>query len=347
MNKYFIILLFAASLSACTNKENKRVSFSGLFESTKQSFIIDNSRDTLITGNQGTKISIPQYAIPNYKIGDTLEVKLEEYYSKSEMIFAELSTTSKRKPIETNGMINLRISLNQNPVDSLNTSLAIEFPKTPLNSRFMLFNGNINSLIIDWTPDTLTNNYQVFYNVVLFSNDCTPRYACDHAMDTLILDSVIWKENYTRIDSIVTFTESSDTIQYSEFFRPRFDSDELYINDEINTIFLTDNLQWINCDRFLEAENLTTLTVAANNVTPPIYFLVFNDINSILPNYEQNSFINVPAGYEADLIGLEERKGKYYFGITSISITEDATVNLELTEMTLNEIRDQIEELDK
>ena len=81
------------------------------FQKSEQTFCIDNSKDTTIYGSEGTRIRIPAHSIitpvnggpPNYLIS------LNEYYSLSDIIAANLTTRTSSELLETGGMIHLNI----------------------------------------------------------------------------------------------------------------------------------------------------------------------------------------------------------------------------------------------
>lgn len=117
-----------------------------------QSFTIINNRDTVLTLEQGTILMIPEGTFRGKKV--TLSV--QEVYDYSDMVLANLGTTSGGNLLETAGMINLDArDGNGNKVNiRKDKEVTIFFPNEgELNNDMQLFNGvhddAINSQ--DWT----------------------------------------------------------------------------------------------------------------------------------------------------------------------------------------------------
>ncbi len=117
-----------------------------------QSFTILNSRDTVLTLAQGTILMVPAGAFRGKKV--TLNV--QEVYDYSDMVLANLGTTSGGQLLETAGMINLDArDGNGNEVNlRKGKEVTIFFPNDDeINENMQLFNGvhddAINSQ--DWT----------------------------------------------------------------------------------------------------------------------------------------------------------------------------------------------------
>ena len=81
-----------------------------------QEFVIDNTKDTTIIGNEGTKIFIPanSFVLANAKSASNsvYKIQLQEYYKLSDMIMARLNTTLNGQLFSTGGILNIKVTNN-------------------------------------------------------------------------------------------------------------------------------------------------------------------------------------------------------------------------------------------
>lgn len=137
------------------NKKRKSVKDIIVKDVAKQSFNISVESDTIITAKQGTKIFIPSgcFVFSNGKTPkETVKIELKEYYSISDIVLANLSTTSDGKILETGGMIKISAKSNGKKL-KINPRKEIKylFPKNGRTSKMKLFYGNKNkNNIINW-----------------------------------------------------------------------------------------------------------------------------------------------------------------------------------------------------
>lgn len=343
--KNLIIFLITLLLFGCNTREDEKLDFEELFGLTGQTFLIDNSKDTVLTGQKGTQIFIPGN-ITSFTLSDkdTFKVVLKEFYSKADMILAGLSTTSNGMLLESNGMISLDMYLNSQKINNIRKPVSIRFSNSDEITRYSVFNGHPVDRYINWQSDTLTKNYHIFYNKVIHGSPC---YDCDYGVDTIFLDTVKWENNYSQVDSIVTFTETQDTVSFYDFRKNQAIQYDQTIQEirRLEIIFNTINMGWINCDRFLDFTDLTDLQIKSNAKASPYYFLVFNDLNSIMLN-TTDGFSNVPVGQRVFLIGIENIDNKLWFGMSdTFEINRGIVPELKFKESEMDYVRKVISKL--
>lgn len=110
----------------------------------EQHFSINNKRDTLLYGIDGTALFIPA---ETFGSKDRIELTLTEYYSYTDIITHQLSTCSNGAPLVTGGMIHLTATANGKEVN-IHPSKAIRWfvPDTSASlSQMQLFNGVTNT----------------------------------------------------------------------------------------------------------------------------------------------------------------------------------------------------------
>lgn len=116
-----------------------------LQESEKQFFLIQAISDTTIFGLKGTRIFIPAdcFANENGKSPQkSIRIELKEYYSKSDIVLANLSTDSDDGLLETGGMIYINaFSNNEKLILKSGKKLILHFPKNGKTKEMKLFYG--------------------------------------------------------------------------------------------------------------------------------------------------------------------------------------------------------------
>ena len=111
------------------------------FEVEPQQFIVDNSKDTLLTCAYGTAILIPANSLGG-KTGILFTVK--EFYKQSEFILNNLATVSNNQLLESGGMLYLKATYDDKDVAvNVKNPIKIFLPDTKWNmDNMQLFVGN-------------------------------------------------------------------------------------------------------------------------------------------------------------------------------------------------------------
>jgi hypothetical protein len=127
-------------------------------EKLSQTFTINLAKDTIITCNEGTKLTIKANAFldeENKTVKGKINLKVTEYYKLSDMLLANLSTSSNGKQLETGGM--LFIEAKKGELDlklKENSSIEISFPTKNKKEDMQLFSGLWENDIINWQLET-------------------------------------------------------------------------------------------------------------------------------------------------------------------------------------------------
>jgi TonB family protein len=125
------------------------------FEKKPQVFSIRTDRDTTIICKEGTTIQIKANSFISEKTGNsisgTVQLKVKEYYKISDMILANLTTTSGGKILETGGMLHIAATANnENCIIETGRDIKIGFPYSGKKDDMTLFYGEHTNNIIDW-----------------------------------------------------------------------------------------------------------------------------------------------------------------------------------------------------
>jgi TonB family protein len=125
------------------------------FEKRPQVFSIRTNRDTTIICKEGTMIQINANSFVSEKTGnpisETVQLVVKEYYKISDMILANLTTTSGGKILETGGMLHISVTNNrENCILKPGSEIKTGFPFSGKKDDMDLFYGEQTNNIINW-----------------------------------------------------------------------------------------------------------------------------------------------------------------------------------------------------
>ena len=92
-----------------------------------------------------------------------------------------------------------------------------------------------------------------------------------------------------------------------------------------------------------ETKLITFLTLYNTN-------MIFKSINSVMPSRKTGDFYDfgdVPNKEDVILVVIKKEKGKLYLDILETTTQENPSLEFELRELTIKELKEQIEKLDK
>lgn len=121
---------------------------------------IPTDKDTTIVCAEGTVIKIKANSFVSEKTGAPVKGRVnlyvEEYYKISDILLANLSTTSNGELLETGGMLNIAATKNNEPLKlESGKTIEISFPTQRKEENMQLFSGSwIDDKHIDWTVET-------------------------------------------------------------------------------------------------------------------------------------------------------------------------------------------------
>ncbi|MGB1248831.1 MAG: OmpA family protein [Chitinophagales bacterium] len=141
------------------------------FYQEKQTFVFNNDNDTIILGDEGTKIHIPAMAFG----GSSINISLQEFYQLEDILSANLNTHADDRLLETAGMIYIEAidEMTNLPIQP-NRPIQIEFPTIVINTDYQLFDGNFDeNMTMNWTvnsPSTTNINTVVLEEEIQISD---------------------------------------------------------------------------------------------------------------------------------------------------------------------------------
>jgi len=157
-NEVVVVLDSGTNASTAIIQTDIAISLSDVykhFEKKPQVFSIRTDRDTTINCKEGTTIQIKANSFISENTGNpisgTVQLKVKEYYKISDMILANLTTTSGDKILETGGMLHISATNNsENCILKPGSEIKTSFPYSGRKDDMALFYGDVTNDLIDW-----------------------------------------------------------------------------------------------------------------------------------------------------------------------------------------------------
>ena len=112
-----------------------------MLEQEKQVFCIHPKGDTVIRLEQGTIVSFPPFPFGELDV-PCVEIRLKEFYKKSDMVMENLSTTSNGRLLESAGMVYIEATINDSLIElASGKKVLIMMPSDELRDDMQAFNG--------------------------------------------------------------------------------------------------------------------------------------------------------------------------------------------------------------
>ncbi len=158
--------LLATIIASCGSAESESQSNIPITEKISfptVEFTIAASSDTTIFGQQGTRLFIEKETFQfadGTPVKDSIKIELNEFYKKSDITLANLSTESDGKLLETGGMLNISATCKGQEIEiKADKRIVVHFPKAENNYKQMnLFYSGENSTdtsVTNWNVDTV------------------------------------------------------------------------------------------------------------------------------------------------------------------------------------------------
>src|SRR5690606_4309370 len=132
-----------------------------------ESFVINTSKDTTLICKEGTRLIIEANSFvnaDNEPVQGTVNLSVTEYYKLSDMLLANLSTTSNGELLETGGMLYIEAKQGNSELKlKENASIEIHFPTQAKKENMQLFSGEWKDGVMNWE---LQKNTRVLENEI-------------------------------------------------------------------------------------------------------------------------------------------------------------------------------------
>lgn len=195
-----------------------------------QEFVVKNKRDTTIEGKKGIKVLIPKncFDLPNPNA--EVKVELKEYTNTCDFVFANLTTGSNGKMLESGGTIYINAtSEGKNVSLKKGQKLSLAFPTgkaKPKPGMQTFYGEKAEDGSINWKPtiykaQTVKNNFKDRWKILKWNKKETTRLTYGQKVSLL----TNWKyqlQAYGSNNHCTRFTDSTDYRNVLEYFQDNF-----------------------------------------------------------------------------------------------------------------------------
>ena len=304
-----------------------------------QTFNIDPRVDNRLVGEKGTVINIPGNTLQlrNGTVPAQMTVELKEVYGGGTIVNANLHTNSGGKMLETGGTIHLDAHTNGSKAKvAYGEEIDLEFPgrEDKKSEDMQLFKGQKDrNGNFDWIPrrriQERTERSRYFIN--------------DKAVSKAVYDSTkaAWMAEQAEYERRMADYQAK--LDYAKAASENAKAADAYLMS-------TDELGWINCDRFYDVEEKTDVIVLIDEKMKPSVRMVFDCINSVMggtysKTYGGILFSNVPVGESVRIVGYSIMDGTAYMDNHKVIVSEKLSHDLKLAAITKEQMEAELASL--
>lgn len=254
-----------------------------------QFFVIDPTKDTLIVGNEGTKLLFEAGSLKSDK---PVKVELKEYYGLADYMKGGFPTVSDGKMIETGGTIYLNakedtpdakpVRINQDKGIAVDFTLGADDPDMQIFVPDPQARGEMNWVL------PRTSSWKMTKTITDY----------DGTVTKLVFTSRVEWEAYLEKERLKAAREAAERRRLAVIAAKKAE-----IRDRMQSKLRVYNLGMINCDKFPSAPQ-APLQLATTKPVAGEYYLVFKEVRGVMtgsPNANGVSFNRVPKGRTATL----------------------------------------------
>lgn len=267
-----------------------------------QSFTINPAEENTIRGEKGTEITFPAYAFlcaDGSEPGDNIRIELQEFYSRGDLLKADLHTMSGSNILETGGTVHIAAFCgNEEAQLADGAQMTLAFPYKQYKEGMQTFNGFAEDGNLDWVASGEPSEAPVSEEDLYFDPE-TEQY-------------------YSNIGDVFFQTNKNEA-------------------GLDNYLLSSGSLGWINCDRFYDDDTeKMEIVVSVDTALHPSVRLVFKNIQSVMSGYADENgkirFEGIPQGSEVSLVAYSIVDNKPYMALKNIAVTANSEEKMLLTE---------------
>ena len=293
-------------------------------EEPSQFYIFGSDSIVTLIGKYGTRIIInPSDLITQSggEINDSIKIELKELTNQYQMAMANAQTVSNNRLLESGGAYFIEITTQGVKVKlKPKKKIKIRFPILS-KGNMSLFSGNRDSLgRLYWRQEDI--NFKNKRDIL-------------KELEMLQLRLINEMNDEARVQGYGPITKSLKN--KIDSLRSITNVDRLYPEIEFG------NLEWINCDKFLDIDNKTDLMInfsPSEKIKTANIYLIFRDMNSVMQEYYIDAkekktnitFQNIPLGANVKLIAYALKDNKIFSYSSNMTIKQKETLSLTMNE---------------
>ena len=299
-------------------------------EKKSQYFIINPKKDTLIEGEEGTKLF---FASGSLLCDEPVQIELKEFYKSSDFLKADLQTVSNGKLLSTGGTIfldarqqsNLKEQVQINPSRGINA----EFTEGRNDPEMEVFLKDKNSTETNWLRDR-KRSWRYTLNYMLNENETYRKYVFNSPNDyqeyvTSGRAKEVEEEWVEVLKSIAL--EKWNAERKAEMEKRRIEREKERKIDEVLVSRLTINkLGFINADKFYKEETQPLVFDGDKSRKATYYAIITGKSKGILKGYGSDKirFRNLPVNQPVTIVAISiTKKDKFIYKKKLNSIKEN------------------------
>ncbi|MFH0866079.1 MAG: hypothetical protein V1904_07780, partial [Bacteroidota bacterium] len=262
-----------------------------------QYFIIDPDRDTLIVGNEGTKLLFEAGSLISPK---KVIVELKEFYTLEDYIKNDIPTISNGKMIITGGAIYLNAvqkdSAKQQVKINSSKGVGVEFSLGKDDTTMQIFiKDPLSPKKINWilAPPVNAEDWQMTETLLDYDGSIISKKTYYSKADW---EKHLKEVNEARINEIKKEIEKEGPVDFYNIMK-------IY------------NFGYINCDAFY-TEPMSPYIIAADEKITAEYYLVYQSIRGLMKGEVNNNLVTfgkVPLNLQATLLAVSFIDKQPYF----------------------------------
>jgi hypothetical protein len=311
-----------------------------LEEENKQCFSFNPSLDNMITSDNGNRFYFPSNAFETLNnvvvVNQNVNICIWEFMDKKSLIYSGLTTDANGKMLETAGSFYIEAKLNGEELRLIKgETYSVEMQSQKSFPDMFTYYGENKDGIIDWE---LSKNEQAMFN-------SANEYELDNEVNIQIQEE--------NTEQGIFNAENYDAWRGEDEF-----GDQILVKPYIESLKAVDfygmsagKLGWINCDRFYEVKNTSTLAVRMDTDKQMVVRIVFKDINSVMPCYsnsnhkDQYEATGIPKGEKVLLLAYSVKDDNAVLGYKEITIGENKIENITLNNLSKTRFKSAVSEL--
>jgi hypothetical protein len=311
-----------------------------LEEENKQCFSFNPSLDNMITSDNGNRFYFPSNAFETLNnvvvVNQNVNICIWEFMDKKSLIYSGLTTDANGKMLETAGSFYIEAKLNGEELRLIKgETYSVEMQSQKSFPDMFTYYGENKDGIIDWE---VSKNERAMFN-------SANEYELDNEVNIQIQEE--------NTEQGIFNAENYDAWRGEDEF-----GDQILDKPYIESLEAVDfygmsagKLGWINCDRFYEVKNTSTLAVRMDTDKQMVVRIVFKDINSVMPCYsnsnhkDQYEATGIPKGEKALLLAYSVKDDNAVLGYKEITIGENKIENITLNNLSKTRFKSAVSEL--
>lgn len=292
-----------------------------------QVFYMNPHKDFEVTGMEGTTLFIPAHTLvcaDGGTAGSDVRLELKEVYSKADIILAGLHTSAGGRMLETGGTVYVMAYCGDEEMRvAKGSAIELDFP---------------NKTGVAMKPDMKT------FNARTGSNGQLDWYeAPELSSETRTTERFYINGEEVDRETYLNLMDEFEMEREQAMAR-----DRSYANAEKLDAYLlsSEQLGWINCDRFYEEENTTNVVVSVDPKLSPALRMVFDGINSVMAgefiSTDEVRFSNVPVGERVTIVGYSIADDKAFYGSVPAIVSNGAQYNMNLAPTSTSSLEQEL-----